>query len=243
MQMVFQHPDSSLNPAHTVLTAVGRPLRRFLGIRRRAEVTTGVQRILTLVNLGASYLHRYPSQLSGGEKQRIAIARAIAGEPRVVVCDEPVSALDVSVQATVLSLLRQLQRDHGYAYLFISHDLSVVRHLAHRVAVMYLGQIVEHGRTEEIFTPPYHPYTEALLSAIPVPDPTIAESRIRLDETREELPTQTNGCRFAARCPRRVGTVCDTEAPPVVEVTPGHTIRCHIPVAELRALQDTFRRG
>jgi peptide/nickel transport system ATP-binding protein len=241
MQMVFQHPDSSLNPVHSVLEAIGRPLRRFRGIKGRAERRRAVQQILTLVKLGAGYLHRYPGQLSGGEKQRIAIARAIAGDPRVVVCDEPVSALDVSVQATVLSLLRQLQHQRGYAYLFISHDLSVVRHLAHRVAVMYRGQIVEQGRTEEIFTPPYHPYTEALLSAIPVPDPTVSESRIHLDETPEGTQSRDQGCRFAPRCPRRLGMVCDTEIPPIAEVAPGHVIRCHIPVAELRALQETSR--
>ena len=157
MQMVFQHPASSLNPAHSVAETVGRPLRRFRGFRRGRELQAAVQRILGLVSLGADYLARYPHQLSGGEKQRIAVARAIAGEPDVVVCDEPVSALDVSVQATVLALLRRLQGDHGYAYLFISHDLAVVRHLAHRVAVMYRGRIVEEAGPRRCSRPPSTP--------------------------------------------------------------------------------------
>jgi peptide/nickel transport system ATP-binding protein len=195
-----------------------------------------VERILASVNLDASFLDRYPAQLSGGQKQRVGIARALAAEPAIVVCDEPVSALDVSIQATVLNLLKELQEDEAYSYLFISHDLSVVRHLADRVAVMYLGQIMETGSTEQVFSPPYHPYTEALVSAVPVPDPTVKQERIRLEGPVPGAGSRPPGCPFQSRCPRKLGTICETEAPPVRVAAEGHTIRCHIPLAELARL-------
>ncbi|SRR5579884_8931 len=232
LQMVFQNPDSSLNPRHSVLQIVGRPLQRFTRIRS-SQVRQAVAELLQAVNLNKSYLDRYPEQLSGGEKQRVAILRAFAGDPRVVLCDEPVSALDVSVQAAVLNLLLDLQLRHGTAYLLISHDLGVVRYLADRIAVMYAGQIVELGSSAQVFNPPYHPYTEALLSAIPVPDPAVQQPPMRLEGTPPS-GSPTPGCRFAERCPRKLGPICDTSPPPVVEAAPGHTIACHIPLEELR---------
>jgi peptide/nickel transport system ATP-binding protein len=200
---------------------------------RGAQLRAEVAALLRAVNLSDTHLDRFPEQLSGGEKQRIAILRAFAGEPRAVLCDEPVSALDVSVQATVLNLLLDLQRRHGAAYVLISHDLAVVRYLADRVAVMYAGQIVEQGTVGQVFAPPYHPYTEALLSAIPIPDPSAARPTIRL-EGAPAFDVPVPGCRFATRCPRKLGTICDTTPPPVVEAAPGHTISCHIPLEELR---------
>jgi peptide/nickel transport system ATP-binding protein len=233
IQVVFQNPDTALNPAHTVGEIVGRPLRLFHGLRDGNEVRQRVERILASVNLDGSFLERYPVQLSGGQKQRVGIARALAAEPSIVVCDEPVSALDVSIQATVLNLLRELQDERSYSYLFISHDLSVVRHLADRVAVMYLGQIMESGATSQVFAPPYHPYTEALVSAVPVPDPMVVQERIRLDGPVPGAGDLPPGCPFQSRCPRKLGPICETEAPPVRVAGEGHAIRCHIPLVDL----------
>jgi peptide/nickel transport system ATP-binding protein len=233
IQVVFQNPDTALNPAHTIVEIVGRPLRLFEGIRDTNEVRKRVEQILASVNLDGSFLDRYPAQLSGGQKQRVGIARALAAEPSIVVCDEPVSALDVSIQATVLNLLQELQDEKSYSYMFISHDLSVVRHLADRVAVMYLGQIMETGTTAQVFAPPYHPYTEALVSAVPVPDPTVIQERIRLDGPVPSAGNMPTGCPFHTRCPRKLGAICEQEAPPVRVAGEGHSIRCHIPLADL----------
>ena len=240
IQVVFQNPDTALNPAHTILEIVGRPLRLFQGVRDKQEMRERVTRILGTVNLDASFLDRYPAQLSGGQKQRIGIARALAAEPSIVVCDEPVSALDVSIQATVLNLLKDLQNEEELSYLFISHDLSVVQHLADRVAVMYLGQIMETGTTEQVFSPPYHPYTEALVSAVPVADPNAVQERIRLQGPVPGAGSRPTGCPFQTRCPRKIGAICEQEAPPVQVAAEGHTIRCHIPLAELAQLRPVI---
>ena len=231
-QIVFQNPDSSLNPRKTVAQIIGRPLVRFAIVPPR-EVETRVRALLDLVRLPAYYADRYPHQMSGGEKQRVGIARAVATEPRFIVCDEPVSALDVSVQAAIIRLLAELRDHMDVAYLFISHDLSVVAHLAHRIAVMYRGRLIEVGATDEVLRPPYHPYTEALLSAVPtIEGPT--RSRIRLPlEARRSMPDA--GCCFAARCPRRIGPICDTEAPPIRTPSTTHIIACHHDLATLAA--------
>jgi peptide/nickel transport system ATP-binding protein len=238
LQMVFQNPDSTLNPSHTAGHGVIRALRRLRGLggaaaRREAE------RLFTVVKLPPEYATRKPHQLSGGQRQRVAIARALAGNPNVIVADEPVSALDVSVQAAIINLLSELQSDRGATLVFISHDLSVVRYLADDVAVMYLGKIVEFGRVEAVFTPPYHPYTEALLSAVPVPDPEAQRARIVLEgplPSASELPA---GCPFTTRCPRRVGPICDATPPPEQALGRGHRLACHIPAEELLWLQTT----
>jgi peptide/nickel transport system ATP-binding protein len=241
LQIVFQNPDSSLNPAHTVYEIISRPLRLFRGDEVKGRIQEEVTNILESVNLHESYLWRYPSQLSGGEKQRVGIARALAANPRVIICDEPVSALDVSVQATVLNLLRRLQRDHGYSYLFISHDLSVVRYLSHRVVVMYLGHVMEIGPTDDVFEPPYHPYTEALTSAIPLPNPNIEQSQIRLEGHVPSAANPPSGCPFQTRCPRKIGAICEQEFPPLKDAGDGHMIRCHIPLEELKAVEPVIR--
>ena len=236
LQMVFQNPDSTLNPSHTVGYAIGRALRR-LRERAPADVPSGVARLLEVVKLGPEMAARRPRQLSGGEKQRVAIARALAGDPDVIVADEPVSALDVSVQAAVINLLNEIQAERGTTLLFISHDLAVVRYLADHVAVMYLGTVAEFGAVERVFAPPYHPYTEALLSAVPVLDPDAAASRIVLEAPLPRGDEVPRGCPFATRCPRRVGTVCDDVPPPVQQLDGGHRIACHIPAKELAARQ------
>jgi peptide/nickel transport system ATP-binding protein len=231
-QIVFQNPDTSLNPRQTVETILRRPLRRF-GLARGAAVTDEVDRLLELVRLPRDYRARYPHQLSGGEKQRVGIARALASRPDFLVCDEAVSALDVSVQAAILNLLADLRDQLGVAYLFISHDIGVVAHIADRIAVMYRGRIVEEGLVAEVLKPPYHPYTEALLSAVPIPSAR-AERRVRLagDPGAEVFAA---GCCFAARCPRKLGPVCDTDTPPRRQATDTHHFTCHIALAELAA--------
>jgi peptide/nickel transport system ATP-binding protein len=234
-QIVFQNPDSSLNPRHTVDAILRRPLARF-GMAHGAAATREVERLMAVVRLPREYRARYPHQLSGGEKQRVGIARALATRPNLMVCDEAVSALDVSVQAAVLNLLRDLRRDFGIAYLFISHDIGVIAHIADRIAVMYRGGIVEEGPAAAVLDPPWHPYTEALLSAVPViGDRGRAASRIRLAGDPGDAPASA-GCRFAARCPRKVGRVCDEQSPPWQQAGTAHRIACHIPAAELRAL-------
>jgi peptide/nickel transport system ATP-binding protein len=229
VQMVFQNPDSALNRRHSVKRIISRAVRVLKGTgREQAESRT--RDLMEEVRMGAEHISAKPQHLSGGLKQRVAIARAFAGSPALVVCDEPTSALDVSVQAAIINLLSDLQDEEGVAYLFISHDLSVVRYIADRVAVMYLGRLMEVGTTERIFGGPHHPYTEALLSAAPE---TIGDSRIRLEG---EIPSASNppsGCVFHTRCPRKIGSICETEEPTLDEAEPGYRIRCHIPVAEL----------
>jgi peptide/nickel transport system ATP-binding protein len=236
LQMVFQNPDSTLNPSHTVGYAISRALRR-LAAGAPADLGAGVARLLEVVKLAPGMAARRPRQLSGGEKQRVAIARALAGDPDVIVADEPVSALDVSVQAAVINLLNEIQAARGTTLIFISHDLAVVRYLADHVAVMYLGTVAEVGPVERVFAPPYHPYTEALLSAVPVPDPDAAVARILLEGPVPRADEVPRGCPFATRCPRRVGAICDDTPPPVQQLGAEHRIACHIPAKELVARQ------
>jgi peptide/nickel transport system ATP-binding protein len=234
IQMVFQNPDSTLNPSHTIGWPIGRALVRFAIGSNRRERAERVKQLLELVHLPAAMRHRRPRQLSGGQKQRVAIARAFAGNPELLIADEPVSALDVSVQAAVVNLLLEIQAERGTTMVFISHDLALVRHLADDVVVMYLGRVMESGPVKAVFQPPYHPYTEALLSAVPVPDPTVEQKRIRL---KGEVPSPLSvpkGCRFATRCPRKLGPICDSEQPPLRVAGTGHLIACHIPIDELR---------
>ena len=200
-----------------------------------------VLRLLEAVRLGENYYNRLPRQLSGGEKQRVGIARALASRPDLVLCDEPVSALDVSVQAALLNLLLEVQQEYGTTMVFIAHDLSVVRYFSDQVAVMYLGQVVDIGPAEAIYAPPYHPYTEALLSAVPIPDPAAQQRRIRLEGTVPSAIDPPSGCRFHTRCPRRAllpdgGRICEMEVPPWREAGNGHRILCHIPLETLRDL-------
>ncbi len=225
VQMVFQNPDSALNRAHTIGRIIGRALRKLAGLKGTALT----QRMLALtrgVQLADHYLAAKPRQLSGGLKQRVAIARAFAGKPRLIVCDEPTSALDVSVQAAILNLLADLQAEAGVSYLFISHDLAIVRYVADRIAVLYLGRLMEIGPAERVLGGPHHPYTEALLSATPGHDGTTR--RVRLDGEIPSALAPPPGCVFHTRCPRRIGPICDTEEPPLTERETGHAIRCHL---------------
>jgi peptide/nickel transport system ATP-binding protein len=234
-QIVFQNPDSSLNPRKTVAEIIRRPIVLF-GIVKGRAADAEVDRLLDLVRLSPAYRDRFPHQLSGGEKQRVGIARALASRPDFVVCDEAVSALDVSVQAAVLNLLEELRARLGVAYLFISHDIGVIAHVADRIAVMYRGRIVEEGPAQAVLTPPYHPYTEALLSAVPLVGARgRAAARIRLAGDVSD-GSATRGCIFAHRCPRRIGPVCDAEPPPVIDVDAGHRIACHLPREVLAAM-------
>jgi len=244
LQMVFQNPDSTMNPSYTVGHQIARPLRRFHKVPAGQE-RDEVIRLLRAVRLGANYYDRLPRQLSGGEKQRVGIARALASRPDLVLCDEPVSALDVSVQAAVLNLLLDIQREYGTTMLFIAHDLSVVRFFSDYVAVMYLGQIMEFGAAKDIYAPPYHPYTEALLSAVPIPDPDAEQKHIRLEGTVPSAINPPSGCPFHTRCPRREllpdgGKICEEENPPWRETGDGHRIYCHIPLETLREFEPVI---
>jgi peptide/nickel transport system ATP-binding protein len=245
LQMVFQNPESTMNPSYTVGQQIERPLKRFK-IVPKDQIRDEVIRLLQAVKLDEFYIDRSPRQLSGGEKQRVGIARALAGRPDLILCDEPVSALDVSVQAAVLNLLLEIQREFGTTMMFIAHDLSVVRIFSDFIAVMYLGQVVEFGSAENIYAPPYHPYTEALLSAVPVADPDIEQQRIRLEGSVPSPLNPPSGCRFHTRCPRREmlaegGKICETEIPPWQEDDKsGHRIFCHIPIERLRQLKPVI---
>jgi len=235
MQIVFQNPDSALNASWTVRNILQRSVRKLTG-KNKEDADERVAQLAEHLRLSPRHLDMKPSQLSGGLKQRVAIARAFAGDPRIVVCDEPTSALDVSVQAAILNLLAELQSEQRTSYVFISHDLGVVRYLADRIAVMYLGRIMEVGTTAQISAGGNHPYTEALLSAVPSVDGEVT-ARIRL---AGEIPSPANppsGCVFHPRCHRAIPGVCDVSEPPVTEVELGHQIRCHIPADELKRLQ------
>ncbi len=235
LQMVFQNPDATLNPSHSIGTALSRTLRRLRGVSR-AEARRRVGGLLEAVELPAEFARRMPHQLSGGQKQRVAIARALAGDPDLLLADEPVSALDVSVQAAVVNLLSRLQEESGTTLLFISHDLAMVRHLADSVAVMYLGRVVETGPAAQVFAPPFHPYTEALLSAAPEPDPDARAGRIVLKSGTPSAVNRPHGCVFSTRCPRYLGSICDDVAPPERDWG-GLLIACHIPAEELLSAQ------
>jgi peptide/nickel transport system ATP-binding protein len=236
LQIVFQNPDSALNRRHSVRRLISQPLARLAGLSG-AALRARLGELVAQVRLEERHLPLRPAQLSGGLKQRVAIARAFGGGPRVVVCDEPTSALDVSVQAAILNLLADLQRRERVTYLFISHDLGVVRYLSDRIVVLYLGRVMQAGPAEAVFDGPHHPYTEALLSAVPQLDGVVAD-RIRLDGEIPSAASPPDGCVFHTRCPRRLPSgVCETTAPPVLDAGDGHSIRCHIPPAELRRLQ------
>ncbi len=240
MQMVFQDPLSSLDPRQSVQSILEE------GMRAHGIATTGGQRLrdlLSAVGLPTSALRKFPHEFSGGQRQRIGIARALAVEPELIVADEPVSALDVSVQAQVINVLEDLQADLGLTYLVIAHDLAVVRHISDRVGVMYLGALVEEARSGELYEQPLHPYTRALLSAVPVPDPVVEDSRERILLTGD-LPSPANpptGCRFHTRCPWRQPTLCDTDRPVLTEFAPGHRVACHY-AAQIDAGQITPHR-
>ncbi len=237
VQIVFQNPDSALNRRHTVRRLISRPLSRLAGLSG-SRLAERLADLVRSVRMEQRHLNMRPGQLSGGLKQRVAIARAFGGGPRLVVCDEPTSALDVSVQAAILNLLADLQAKERVTYLFISHDLGVVRYLSDRIAVLYLGRLLEVGPAETVFAGPHHPYTEALLSAVPSLDGQRKE-RIKLAGEIPSAASPPSGCVFHTRCPRRLSTgVCETVEPPLAEVEPGHLMSCHIPVEELRRLQE-----
>jgi len=226
LQAVFQDPYSSLNPRMRAGDIVAEPIRNFESAGK-GEIAERVTTLFAKVGLRADQMVKYPYEFSGGQRQRLGIARALAPHPRLIVCDEPVSALDVSVQAQVINLLRDLQQELGLSYLFVAHDLAVVEHISHRVAVMYLGKIVELAERRSLFAQPQHPYTEALLSAVPVPDPRARRKRIIL---KGDVPSPTQppaGCRFHTRCPYAIER-CRQEEPAMKELAPGHFAACHL---------------
>jgi peptide/nickel transport system ATP-binding protein len=225
MQLIFQDPYSSLNPRMTLLEIVGEPLY-VNHVAQGSEMKDRVAELLKVVGLRPEYMTRYPHAFSGGQRQRIGVARALALHPQLIVCDEPVSALDVSVQAQILNLLQDLQKDFGLTYLFISHDLSVVEHISNRVAVMYVGKLVEHALTDELFINPKHPYTEALLSAVPKPDPRIRTEPIVLEGDVADPAHPPSGCYFHPRCRYRIGR-CETEEPVLQQIAQDHFCSCH----------------
>ncbi len=225
MQTIFQDPFASLNPRMSIFDIVADPLR-VNGLAKGKELEDRVTEMLRLVGLAPEYMRRYPHAFSGGQRQRIGIARALVMNPRLVIADEPVSALDVSVQAQTLNLMQDLQQELGLTYLFISHDLSVVQYISHRVAVMYVGKLVELAPTEELFKAPKHPYTQALLSSVPVPNPAVRSRGQVLTGEVADPARPPSGCYFHPRCPF-VRDVCKKEAPPFQEVSPGHFARCH----------------
>jgi peptide/nickel transport system ATP-binding protein len=237
IQMVFQNPDSTLNPAWSTRAILTRSVRKLAGARE-GSVRAKVDELSAGVRVEPRFLLQKPGDLSGGQKQRIAIARAFAGDPTLVVCDEPASALDVSVQASILNLLVELQTNEAVSYIFISHDLAVVRYISDRIGVMYLAELIEVGSAEQVFNPPHHPYTEALLSSIPTLDFDDRHERVALHGSMPSLSEPPSGCRFHTRCHRILGDICKNEEPPIQEAVTGHTYKCHIPADELLEMQS-----
>ena len=245
MMMVFQDPYASLNPRKRVGFIVGEPLEVH-GIGSNSERKRRVQELLEIVGLNPEHYNRFPHEFSGGQRQRIGIARALAINPKLIICDEPVSALDVSVQAQILNLLKDLQRDFDLTYVFIAHDLNVVRHISDRVMVMYLGQAVRVGTRDDLFREPKHPYTGALLSAVPIADPRLGRSRRQI-VLEGDVPSPLNppaACRFHTRCPRFVDGKCNVDPPPLAQIGTGdaHLAACHFPLERWPMSDDEIRR-
>jgi peptide/nickel transport system ATP-binding protein len=243
IRIVFQNPHESLNPHLTIGETLRRPFKTLLGLSQ-GEAEQAAESLLELVHLPKEFIHRYPDQLSGGEKQRVAIARAYATQPDLFLADEAVSSLDVSVQASILKLLSDLQVDEGSSMVFVSHDLAVVGYIADTIAVIYLGGIVEISPSDVLFEPPYHPYTEALLSAVPSLDPTVKPVRVPLEGEPAGGMEIPSGCAFHPRCPRYIGQICELEIPPERILDSGKRYRCHMPPDELEVLQrELFRKA
>jgi len=240
-QMTFQNPSETLNPTMTVRQHIARALRQLGGRSRPQEGGNPVDHLFETVNETPPSRRRLPRPLSGGHMQRVGIARAFAGNPRLVVADEPVSALDVSVQAAVTELLMEIQHEFDTTMLFISHDLSLVRYLADRIVVMYLGRIMEQGTVEQVFAPPYNPYTEALLSAVPIADTRLQKRKIVLEGSLPSPLNPPKGCSFSTRCPRKLaGSICDDTPPPLRETASGHHILCHLTLEQLNEVPSVF---
>lgn len=235
MQIIFQDPFSSLSPRLPVGELIGEAVREHKLVPRD-QLDAHIDRVMDICGLQPFHKNRYPHEFSGGQRQRICIARALALNPEFIVCDEPVSALDVSIQAQIINLLKQLQKDYGLSYLFISHDLSVVEHICDTVGVMYLGNLVEYADTDDLFRKPLHPYTQALFSAIPVPDPDHQMNRILLEGSIPSPADPPSGCKFHTRCPKRMD-ICPRVVPELTEVAPGHACACHL----YREVRDASR--
>jgi peptide/nickel transport system ATP-binding protein len=239
VQMIFQNADASLNPRQTIGEILAAPLRLYFGLSRE-HARKRAQELLEQVRLPPNYLDRFPGQLSGGEKQRVGVARAFAANPEVTLCDEVTSALDVSVQAGALALLTRSQAENGSSFIFVSHDLAVVRAVSDRVAVLYQGRICEIGPARDLYAPPYHPYTRTLMGAVLEPDPDPAPKPLA-DDMTEKAPPET-GCPFQRRCPHHCGAICDTDTPPARTLAEGHVIHCHRSPTELSA-DETDTQG
>jgi peptide/nickel transport system ATP-binding protein len=234
-QIIFQDPEASLNPRKTINEIVARPLKLFTNLDA-AERSSRIRELLQQVNLSTDIDTKYPHELSGGQQQRVALARAFAANPSLIILDEPVSSLDVSVQASILNLLEELQADYGTSYLLISHDLGVINNICDRVSIMYLGEIVESGSVNDVFEPPHHPYTRALLSSIPSLNPDKQKNQLHLEGDVPSARNPPSGCSFHTRCPQKIGDICESDAPDLERVegaSESHCISCHLDSAEM----------